>query len=685
MHKDSVNVSVIITTYNRPDFLRRALHSILGQTKIPKEIFIFNDSPIKLKEEFTISFKNALNISIVNRSKPLGANYNRNEGLRQAKYDIVMFLDDDDAWLGNKVEHQLSLLSLNNPIVFSGKRAVSSNNLYKTIALIRPSKNKKCFTFEDLLKVNEVGTISSVALYRPAFKKGVFLDTSLDGMQDFEWYMQLSLHYPILWDGCYNIYYTIHDNLEQTSRKTSKYKRSAKHIIQKYEKILNAKQRLQLRRSLYANIARAARSVNRLESIYYSLKSKDFKAIFLSLLPTYFINIAKRQLNSVHHLKTGDVTLVAMRSPFPPYGGEKIAIYNFIDSLIKLGKQIDLIIIDDGKVNNTSYSPLFFKINSVAYFKISTFRAMLNTIYSIFKIGCSIQELYFYHPKAQKLLNIIDDEKKIRFLHTFRLGLYKSKNKNILYAADAISKKYLNIPKNISLLKKIIYFYEKTRVYAREKRIVHQYNQVIFHSASDAEFLEKKDAFLYPVIKERVINSFLPIKESTRKRLLYIANFKSEPNMIGLQYLLDIWDSETLNLQLAIIGPNLPMYEKYEIAKRKEVVYLGVLEDLESEILDSYGVLCPIEFGAGMQNKIIDGMSVGRPVITSNFSAEPYKYYLPDVRLQIYNNENEFETEVKKLCKIPYANNIGESLFNSFLKLIKEYNYSKLLGKDLSE
>jgi glycosyltransferase involved in cell wall biosynthesis len=85
-------VSIIVPTYNRPEYLRRALESIATQTHRHYEAIVVNDGGEDVAEVVN-GFKKTRYINLpVNSGLPAA----RNAGLRVAKGDWIAYLDDDD-------------------------------------------------------------------------------------------------------------------------------------------------------------------------------------------------------------------------------------------------------------------------------------------------------------------------------------------------------------------------------------------------------------------------------------------------------------------------------------------------------------------------------------------------------------------------------------------------------------
>ena len=90
--------SVIIATYDRPDFLATALGSVLAQTVPDFEIIVVDDAgpdPVR--------YEGDPRVRVVRRAENGGPAAARNTGLRQARGRYVTFLDDDDLYTPDRL------------------------------------------------------------------------------------------------------------------------------------------------------------------------------------------------------------------------------------------------------------------------------------------------------------------------------------------------------------------------------------------------------------------------------------------------------------------------------------------------------------------------------------------------------------------------------------------------------
>lgn len=99
-------VSVIIPTYRRAAFLRRAIESALSQTYAPVEVIVVEDGSHDARD-IVASFGSR--VAYVWQENQ-GAAVARNTGAAAARGSWIALLDDDDFWVPEKLERQFELI-----------------------------------------------------------------------------------------------------------------------------------------------------------------------------------------------------------------------------------------------------------------------------------------------------------------------------------------------------------------------------------------------------------------------------------------------------------------------------------------------------------------------------------------------------------------------------------------------
>ena len=102
-------VTVVITTYNRPKMLSKAISSVLNQTLQDIEIIVVDDVSTEDNAAVIDSFGDK-RITLIRNETHLGGAIGRNVGAAAGQSgEWIAFLDDDDLFLPDKLERQVAL------------------------------------------------------------------------------------------------------------------------------------------------------------------------------------------------------------------------------------------------------------------------------------------------------------------------------------------------------------------------------------------------------------------------------------------------------------------------------------------------------------------------------------------------------------------------------------------------
>jgi glycosyltransferase involved in cell wall biosynthesis len=99
-------VSLVLTTYERPELAKRAIRSMLAQTYKNTEIIVIEDAGETTIESWIEQYDGE--ISFIRHSENRGLAAARNTGINAASGKYVAFLDDDDEWEPRKTAKQVS-------------------------------------------------------------------------------------------------------------------------------------------------------------------------------------------------------------------------------------------------------------------------------------------------------------------------------------------------------------------------------------------------------------------------------------------------------------------------------------------------------------------------------------------------------------------------------------------------
>lgn len=107
------SVSVLIPTFNRAQYLKRAIDSVITQSYAHWELLIIDDGSTDDTPEVVKSYIDNRIMYIPCRENK-GVSHARNLGIRAAHKPWIALLDSDDEWLPKKLEKQIQFLK-NHP------------------------------------------------------------------------------------------------------------------------------------------------------------------------------------------------------------------------------------------------------------------------------------------------------------------------------------------------------------------------------------------------------------------------------------------------------------------------------------------------------------------------------------------------------------------------------------------
>ena len=189
---DDFSISVIIPTYNRLSFLRKALISVSQQTHSILETIVVDDG----SDDQTIDilgpeFPDVCFLTQGNQ----GVSSARNLGIHNAKGDWIALLDSDDQWLREKTEKQINY-HIQNPKVLAshtGEKWIRKGNQVIPPAFLNKSREG---LFERSLE-RCIICPSSVLLHRSIFQHIGCFDESLKICEDYDFWLRLLLEFQL--------------------------------------------------------------------------------------------------------------------------------------------------------------------------------------------------------------------------------------------------------------------------------------------------------------------------------------------------------------------------------------------------------------------------------------------------------------------------------------------------------
>lgn len=149
-------VSIIMPAYNASKTIRASIEAVLNQTFKEFELIIINDCSKDDTEEVIKEYLSDQRIIYLKNEENLGVALTRNNGLKNAKYNYIAFLDSDDLWSNNKLAIQLKYMQ-DNDLSFTITDYELINNEGKLLKKYIKSKTQ---SYQSLLRGSRIGCLT---------------------------------------------------------------------------------------------------------------------------------------------------------------------------------------------------------------------------------------------------------------------------------------------------------------------------------------------------------------------------------------------------------------------------------------------------------------------------------------------------------------------------------------------
>lgn len=373
------------------------------------------------------------------------------------------------------------------------------------------------------------------------------------------------------------------------------------------------------------------------------------------------------------------ILFLVHRIPYPPNKGDKIRSYNLLQHLTKQ-HEVYLGSLIDEKVDIQYIKPLQ---NLVKEFVFETINPKLKKLYclSSFFQKKSISVCYFYSKSLQKkiddLLERVDFDVLICFSSPMAEYYFQSKYKNldkkplvrIMDFIDIDSYKWVQYAEKASGPMRLVYQHEAYYLSQYEHRIAATFDHLLVVSEQEKSiFLRGSAAENMTAVSNGVdlefFNPNYPRKQQTQKpTLVFTGVMDYWPNVEGVR-----WFAEQVFPRIRAVVPNAEFYivgsrpttEIQRLESTDGIVVTGFVEDVRDYLAIADVCVVPLRIARGIQNKILEAMAVGKPVVTTLQAFEGIRA-TPDEEIITADSEENFAAAVIKLLQNPtQAQQIGQ-------------------------
>ena len=318
--------------------------------------------------------------------------------------------------------------------------------------------------------------------------------------------------------------------------------------------------------------------------------------------------------------------VLVSRVPFPLEKGDKLRAYHQIKQLSK-DFDVHLCCLNDQVHDANAQKELEKIAHTVSIVQLSKWRVYLNVFFGLFG-DLPLQVHYFYQRKANKQIQHLiktfkPDHIYCQLIRTSEYVKELHQYPKTLDYMDAFSK---GIDRRVStspLWKRWIMKAEARRLASYENIIFDYFDHHTIISKQDQQHLFHAKRDKIAVVANGVDTVYFTRKEKEQSyTLLFTGNMSYPPNIDCAEYLvhevLPLVQKNFPQATLCLAGANPS--PKVKALASNTVTVTGWIEDIRDAYNSSKVFVAPMRIGTGLQNKLLEAMSMELPAITSSLA-----------------------------------------------------------------
>ncbi|MCL2605944.1 MAG: glycosyltransferase [Coriobacteriia bacterium] len=312
------------------------------------------------------------------------------------------------------------------------------------------------------------------------------------------------------------------------------------------------------------------------------------------------------------------------RFPYPPHKGDQVVAYRRIQTL-SANHDITLLTFyeDDHELEGLAHLSQY--CTAIHTVKLTKLQSWLNVISRGMFSRLPLQVLYYRSRRFNMNLQKMFLAEEFDLIHTYSLRMAQY-TKDLAYpkVLELIDSMQLNFERRVQFetgLKRIVLAQELKRISAFEQEIGTHFDHMIVAASADREYLSR-----YPnvsVVPNGVsLDEFSPHDKSEKQphTIIFSGNMNYFPNAQAV-----IWFAENcLPLIRAkcpdvifVIAGKSPSKEVRDLEEPGKIIVTGFVESMPEQLRKAQVAIAPMQSGSGIQNKVLEAMACGLPVVTT--------------------------------------------------------------------
>ncbi len=340
------------------------------------------------------------------------------------------------------------------------------------------------------------------------------------------------------------------------------------------------------------------------------------------------------------------IFMLVSRVPWPLEKGDKLRAYHQLKQLTK-HHEIFLCCLSDSKIHPDALSQLKKITPHVQIIRINKLKIVWQLLSALFGRKPFQVHYFFQAHVRKKILKSIDeiqpDHIYCQLIRTAEYVKHLHQYRKTIDYMDALSSGQRRRIEVASFWMKPLIREEAARLTAYENLIFDYFDNRTIISEQDRQLIYHEHRDKISIIPNGVDFDYFKQTPTTKKYdLIFTGNMSYPPNVDCalrlVNEILPIVHITHPTIKLIIAGAN-PAAQIQQL-KSDTVIVSGWLDDIRTAYNESSIFVAPMRIGSGLQNKLLEAMSMNLPSITTSLAAKPMNAYHGENILVAENNDD---------------------------------------------
>lgn len=334
------------------------------------------------------------------------------------------------------------------------------------------------------------------------------------------------------------------------------------------------------------------------------------------------------------------VLQVCLRVPFPPSDGGTIAMYNLGKSLLHAGADLKVLafntekhFVDDHKISSE--------------YKLAT---EIEAVYLNASVNIIDAFLNLFSKKSYNITRFVNKTFSGKLVDILRKNNYDVVQLESLFVTPYLKEIRANSKAKIVLrahnmeyvvwqrlakacknpFKRAYLKMLANRLERYEQSLINEYDAIVVLTPEDKKLFEEKGCNL-PIHIAPIgvdVENYKPDSASNEFSVFHLGSMNWMPNIEAVDWFLhNCWDQlkeKNPAIKLHIAGKEMP--QRFKDKADKNLIVYDVIDDAKKFMSDKPVMIAPLLSGGGMRVKIIEGMAMGKGIISTTIGAEGINY-----------------------------------------------------------